>query len=257
MGICAAIVFAVLFDVSLTPEECQKASRYRQSVPMVVVPVSWLHCITVKGDRALHTLRRDFSKILKRSPNYAFLTNAATNVGAPLEEWLLEIIDPILFAGINGSATLLCHVLQALQNTNDSYHIHYPTRTTTELASLFRANPAAFVLEVARVNGAVGGFATVVETPVVKKVCGKPATLPRGCLLHANIAMSSLDEAEWGPSAKVFDPSRDHSMLLAWNGPRGDESTSAPRICPGMELSNTLVQLCAAKWLDHQQPQVA
>jgi cytochrome P450 len=254
MPVCATVVFSILFDVFLTADECLKASKYRGSIAQVVLPVHWMHTFSKKSDSALQLLRKDFAAVLKRSPHFKTLTNAAQTVGAPLDAWLLEIIDPILFAGINGSATLLSHVLMALQGKNESYHIQYPPRTTQELAVLFRLNPAPFVLEVARVNGAVGGFATVLENPTEKTVCGRQTTLPRGCLLHGNIAMSSLDEAAWGASAKVFDPSRDHSMLLAWNGPRGPASTSAPRICPGMELSIKLVQLCAEKWLDHTAP---
>ena len=120
------------------------------------------------------------------------------------------------------------------------------------MAALYRANPTDFVLETLRLACPVAGSHKVLDKPMVCPFMKDMVTLPENTVLVANYGSAHLDPKEWGDDWRDFRPGRaPRDRYLVWNGPYGG---SAPRQCPGEELSMVVITTVISAFLDKFMP---
>jgi hypothetical protein len=155
-----------------------------------------------------------------------------------------QLTDGAAFAGILGTSHLTLHALHRIQ----SHPRHY--------SALFDEDPVAFLHEEARVDPPVTSVTGVlgVDTTVTLSHAGQ-VLFPKGSPYQIAISTANTDPDVFGGEfhsagyAHSFDPKRDNSQSLSWNGVLEDVAVfSAPRGCPGYKLSMLLAKSIVAEF---------
>ena len=260
-----------MFDAGTLPPELEEAAVTYGSLAGAagVITPAWVHTLTFrKMQEGIQPAREKLAAFLLTHCNAANPSHlkgypfdwssmaAAVHSSLGVREYVLSVCDATLFAGTLGTSHLVeKSCLPRLRGTYPAQKgprgRKEPQPPAVEYESLYRQSPIDWVLESVRLDTPVACPSDVVRGPNGKRCPfrGAVRTMPPGSLLEPNIHHANVDSGEWGSDALEFKPGRPRDRHISWNGPFGG---SAPRHCPGEQLSVFVVKVMLDAWLERR-----
>lgn len=249
----------------MSDEERALGNQYAANIVFTLIPVSALNAVPPVPSRQklLFDLRTAIGKLIARSPRGPeIVSEGEANLGVKGDELLRQVADPILFAGVIGTAQLITNVIKRLDVLGEEvvpakqwwlprYSEFQPLAGDAAAnRKLYEKDADAFIVEAARLLAPVSQFVEVVKEPRDLEVDGTTYKLPPGTMVAPSIALACRDEAAFA-DATAFKPERDNAAAPLWNGPlRGD----APRQCPGEAVSFAVCRAVVDAWVAARPP---
>jgi len=234
----SALLSHMFFDIALSLPQQQLLAKYDFEKTNDGTPKDTC-CASGKGATPQQATAEVLETIRQAETlgalNMAFASSANTPLFDVADDVAASaVIDAVLRIVLTSTTHLVDAVCSALSEGD-------------ERPSLFLVNPAAFVMEVARLNPSTLSISTVLERSTAVSVLGKAWTLPAGVDHSASIAAANTDPAVWGQGASEFDVSHDYSNLVSWNGLATPASS-----CPVAAMAVRIAVRCGHAYVSKQ-----
>lgn len=244
-------VFFMLFGRWLSDSDADILTGWRTLASTFVLPRLAQRFLFNLGIRKVKALRRSTVEIVEKSGLKDVFV--AMNAGLPSQyrrSSAVKLCDEIMyvigFAGIGGTSACVESVSQFLQMKTGEVpkdtvdFAKYPT--TSDMIAAYKADPAAYVKEVCRLDPPVTSATSTLKEDLEVEMAGRRLALSKGHLRQYTLSLANRDPAVF-ENPTLFDPARTSSARsLTWNGEFDKGEQAYPRLCPGRYLSLQVAQ---------------
>jgi cytochrome P450 len=238
------LLHQVVFGIALSPEEVTASNNYLNTLTLATLPNFAMKVLLAFKTRPCIQHRQRLIEKYKQSPKWQMYLETGAQYQLNEHQIANSLFDMIHIAGTAGTSALLGSVLgmlcldEALRTEAvaemDTVWDGQGTPTGSALNQLERFNAAIF--ETARLYPPVRFVSQLAQTEGEVEIGAKKCPMLKGTRLLGSIFSANRDPNRYEQPDR-FNPQRDFSDLLSWNGKEHE------RACPGRSLSIGLVKM--------------
>lgn len=248
------LLHQLVFQLNLSESEITASRAYISGLPLASLP-NFISKYLLSFKTAPHIRHRtQLTAKYRQSPQWAAYLATGEQYHLNAHQVANSLFDMIHIAGTAGTSALLGSVVGVLCQQQDLREA-----VMAEVEAIWPENDAIagdklaqatrlhdIILETARLYPPVRFVSQLAQTSGEIQIGASKCPFQKGTRLLGSIFTANRDGQRY-QQPDEFDPTRDYSDLLSWNGDRHE------RACPGRELSIEVIKIFCLHLLKHYQ----